>query len=116
MRASFWQELEKPSSETSDLAFNLFDRYGRLDREYYEHDFRKGTGVWGNELDRGDLLLFESIQVSYQWRRRGIGRKVVDAVLERTRKKVDENTGFYAVVRPGFLLSEFDGSEDFKER
>ncbi|KEZ40578.1 hypothetical protein SAPIO_CDS8491 [Scedosporium apiospermum] len=116
MRASFWQELEKPSSETSDLAFNLFDRYGRLDREYYEHDFRKGTGVWGNELDRGDLLLFESLQVGYEWRRRGIGRKVVDAVLERTRKKVDENTGFYAVVRPGFLLSEFDRSEDFGER
>ena len=94
----------------------LFDRYGRLDREYYEHDFKKGTGVWGNELDRGDLLLFESLQVGYEWRRRGIGRKVVDAVLERTRKKVDESTGFYAVVRPGFLLSEFDRSEDFGER
>lgn len=63
MRESFWLELEEPSAETSSLAFDLFDRYGRLNPEYYEHEFRKGSGVWGNELNHGDLLLFEELQV-----------------------------------------------------
>lgn len=59
MRASFWLEMEEPSQETADLAFELFDRYGRLQTDYYNHDILKGTGAWGEELNHGDLLLFE---------------------------------------------------------
>lgn len=106
MRESFWSEMEQPTQETSDLAFDLFDRYGRLNPEFYEHDVNKGTGVWGNELDRGDLLLFENLTVDAVHRRRGIGTKLVNAILEKTRKKVSERVGFFALVRPGFLWRE----------
>lgn len=106
MRESFWFEMEQPTQETADLAFDLFDRYGRLNPEFYEHDVNKGTGVWGNELDHGDLLLFEDLTVDAAHRRRGIGTKLVNAVLEKTRKKVSEPVGFFALARPGFLWRE----------
>jgi len=111
MRESFWLEMEHPTQETRDLTFELFDRYGRFNREYYEHEFRKGTGVWGNELDYGDLLLFEELEVDPEYRRLGLGTGIVKAILERTRKKVDESEGFFALVRPGFLLSELPRGE-----
>jgi len=106
MRESFWLKMEVPLQETHDLAFDLFDRYGRLDREFYEHDFRKGTGVWGNELNRGDLLLFETLKVHADYRRCDIGTNLVKAILAKTRKKVSESVGFFAVARPRFLYTE----------
>lgn len=93
--------MEEPTRETHDLAFDLFDRYGRLNTEFYEHDINKGTGVWGKELDRGDLLLFEEIRVDAAHRRRGIGAKLVNAILEKTRKKVSDEVGFFALTSPG---------------
>ena len=30
--------MEEPDRETSNLAFDLFDRYGRIDREYCHHE------------------------------------------------------------------------------
>lgn len=112
---SFWLDMEEPAQETSDLAFDLFDRYGRLNPELYEHDVNKGTGVWGKELDRGDLLLFEHVSVDAAHRRRGIGTKLVNAILEKTKKKVSERVGFFALVCPGFLRSEVSHLEDNSE-
>lgn len=112
MRESFWFEMEKPAQETADLAFDLFDRYGRLNSELYGHDINKGTGVWGNELDHGDLLLFEELTVDAAYRRRGIGTKLVNAILKKTRKKVEEEEGFFALARPGLLWREVSHLRD----
>ncbi|KAI0530155.1 hypothetical protein GGR58DRAFT_518699 [Xylaria digitata] len=49
--------------ETTFLAFELFDRCGRLNREYCDHVIRKGSGIWGKELDHGDILLFENMNI-----------------------------------------------------
>ncbi|KAH8756589.1 hypothetical protein F5883DRAFT_503515 [Diaporthe sp. PMI_573] len=106
MRESFWTNMEEPTQETSDLAFDLFDRYGRLNPEFYEHDINKGTGVWGKELDHGDILLFDVLRVDAAYRRRGIGAKLVNAILEKTREMVSERVGFFALTRSGFLWSE----------
>lgn len=106
MRESFWEEMECPTQDTHDLAFELFDRYGRLNPEFYDHDVNKGSGVWGDELDHGDLLILEELKVDTAYRRRGIGTKLVNAILEKTRKKVSHRVGFFALVRPGALRSE----------
>ncbi|RSL95006.1 hypothetical protein CEP52_012305 [Fusarium oligoseptatum] len=58
----FWTAMEAPTRGTSELAFELFDRYGRLRKEFQEHRSNKGTGVWGSELDSEDILLIESRQ------------------------------------------------------
>ncbi len=98
--SNFWVEMEELTRETSDLAFELFDRYGRLEPKYYKHDFKRGTGAWGPELDSGDILLFESLSIASQWRRRGLGTKIVKAILDKVREK---SRRFFALVRPGYL-------------
>lgn len=116
MRASFWLEMEEPSQETADLAFELFDRYGRLQTDYYNHDILKGAGVWGKELDHGDLLLFEEIQIDRQWRRQGVASQMVKAILEKARAKVAPRVRFFALVKPGYLTSEVRSSEESPEK
>ncbi|OIW24576.1 hypothetical protein CONLIGDRAFT_584115 [Coniochaeta ligniaria NRRL 30616] len=113
MSHSFLINLDEPSLETANLSFTLFDRYGRLEAEYYEHDFRKGSGVWGKELDHGDILFIESIRVDRDWRRQGIATKMVTAALEKTRGKVPSERGFFAMVNPGVLHSEQNEAEEF---
>lgn len=113
MRKAFWQNLEEPSQETSDLAFSLFDRYGRLGFKFYEHDFEKGSGVWGKELDHGDILLLDWIRVDPKWRRRGIATKLVNDILQKTKTKVADDVGFFAVVNPGVLNSEHNKAEEY---
>jgi hypothetical protein len=44
---SFEEEMEEPSEGTAAMAFELFDRYGRLRPEFIEHPFKKGTGIGG---------------------------------------------------------------------
>ncbi|KAI9666142.1 MAG: hypothetical protein M1821_004077 [Bathelium mastoideum] len=102
---SFYDQMERPTPETANLAFNVFDRYGRLRKEFQEHEIKRGTGVWKDELDTGDLFLFETLHVQKQYRRRGLGRKLVNALLEKTRQK---SRLFFAIVCPGYFTSEWE--------
>ncbi|KAH9908308.1 hypothetical protein F4778DRAFT_776611 [Xylariomycetidae sp. FL2044] len=103
---SFWDSMEPPSEETSDLAIELFDRYGRLNRKYLQDDYHKGTGVWGNELDTGDILLFEKLSVSREFRHQKIGTRMVQTVLDRVRMKIEAQQALLAIVGPGALTQE----------
>ncbi|KAI4952937.1 hypothetical protein J4E86_006474 [Alternaria arbusti] len=40
-----------------NLGFKLFNHHGHLREEYKEHIVKKGSGIWGSELDTGLLLL-----------------------------------------------------------
>ncbi|KAI9696516.1 MAG: hypothetical protein M1820_008144 [Bogoriella megaspora] len=101
----FYDDMEEPTEETSSLAFELFDRYGRLQKEIKQHKLKKGTGIWQDELDQGDLLLFKSLQVSKPYRRQGQGRELVVALLEKARQK---STTFFAVACPAGLTREVE--------
>ncbi|KAF9697622.1 hypothetical protein EKO04_004023 [Ascochyta lentis] len=101
----FYAELEQPSQETSSLAFALFDRYGRLKPHFRDHPVMKGNGVFQDEFNNGDLLLFESIRVDKIHRRKGLASKLVRAIINKVRSK---SRGFFAVVAPGWLSAEVD--------
>ncbi|KIW66171.1 hypothetical protein PV04_08372 [Phialophora macrospora] len=105
MRDDFYGEMEQPSRETSLLAFDLFDRYGRLRPEFKTHPVIKGTGVWGPELDNGDMLLIEEVFVNEDYRRQGLGRRMIESLLVRAREKT---WSFFAFAWPTFLrLDDF---------
>lgn len=57
---TFWDDMEEPEDETAKLAFELFDRFGCLQPQYKEHPVKRGSGVWGGELNHGDILLMRS--------------------------------------------------------
>jgi hypothetical protein len=59
IRSAFWRDMEGPCQELSKVAFQLFNRYGRLKKEFKNHPIRMGTGVWGSELDLGSFFVIE---------------------------------------------------------
>lgn len=89
IRDDFFTEMEAPVQELSDLAYDLFDRFSRLKREFIEHPVKRGSGVWGEELNRGKLLDFERISVDKKFRRQGIGRKIVTELWAKVRAETD---------------------------
>ncbi|KAJ6112318.1 hypothetical protein N7523_008379 [Penicillium sp. IBT 18751x] len=103
IRDKFWFAMEQPTEETCSLAFDLFDRYGRLKPEFKSHPIKKGSGIWNAELDDGDIFLIESLRIDGQYRRLGQGSTLVKAMLEKVR---DKTLGFVTVVHPGVLRSE----------
>ena len=47
IKSAFHETMETPHEGTMGLALELFDRYGRLKEEIYDHPLRKGSAVWG---------------------------------------------------------------------
>ena len=90
---TLWDDMEELEDEMAALAFELFDRFGCLKPHFKDHPVNRGSGVWNDELDYGDLLLIEEIKVSPRVRRRGIGSKLARAILELTSKKSEEFLG-----------------------
>ncbi|KAL4882715.1 hypothetical protein BJY04DRAFT_217206 [Aspergillus karnatakaensis] len=77
----FWGEMEEPEPETAELAFDLFDRYGRLQSKFRQHP----------------------VTVFSDYRRPGIGSKIIRALLDLASQKSEE---FVAMIYPVALESE----------
>ena len=73
IRADFYTEMEAPTHELSELAFGLFDRWGNIKSDYLEHPVKKGSGVWGKELNRGSFFYIENLKVDKDHYRQGFG-------------------------------------------
>lgn len=73
----FYEEMGEESEDLAHLAFNLFDRWGCVKDDFLYHPVKKGTEAWWEELNRGKILLIQSLTVEENARRQGIGRKVV---------------------------------------
>lgn len=76
IRANFYTEMEEPTQDLAELAFDLFDRWGCVKDDFLYHPVKKGTGTWGEELNGGKILFFQSLTVEENFRRQGIGRKL----------------------------------------
>ncbi|KAF4636658.1 hypothetical protein G7Y89_g1420 [Cudoniella acicularis] len=74
IRRDFWLEMEIVCQELASLAFDIFDRYGRLNRELIHHPVPEGS-------------------VDIDWRRKGLGKLVVEALLEEAQTN-DRKTSF----------------------
>ncbi|MCJ1359484.1 MAG: hypothetical protein MMC33_009486, partial [Icmadophila ericetorum] len=100
IRDDFYTHMEEPVQELSDLAYELFDRFGRVKAEFIEHPCKKGTGIWGEELNRGMLLDFERISIDKNFRRQGIGKKLVMDLWAKVKVEV------HAAIKPRFGLAQ----------
>ncbi|KAE9364854.1 hypothetical protein N431DRAFT_111710 [Stipitochalara longipes BDJ] len=118
IRPTFWRDMEEPSEELSKVAFGLFDRYGRLKKEFKDHPIRKGTGAWGSELDLGSFLVIEDLHIDKEWRRRGIGKRIALHLLEKSRTG-GRNPEFSLTI-PGWLTrdveSDIEGKTKLEQR
>lgn len=111
IRATFWREMQEPSHDTASLGFDLFDRWGRLRPELYQHPIKKGTSVWGSELDNGKFLLIERLVVQEEYKRQGYGRKLVTDIWNQALRKVTDCS--FAVTWASVLNNrDFDVADD----
>lgn len=128
VRADFWSIMDGVSEEMSLIAFTLFDRYGYLKDSWRSHSVRKGSGVWGSELDFGPLFLIERVEITdMNWRRNGLGRAMIKALVERAqrmqsllldtalpgdtwqfRREKEACTKLHTIVAPGWLRSDLE--------
>jgi hypothetical protein len=106
IRDAFWRDMEQPCEELSKVAFQLFDRYGRLKQELKDHMIRKGTGVWGSELDLGPLFIIEEVCIDRDWRRKGVGKRIVTCLIEKSR--AGKRNPAFSLVAPGWLTREIE--------
>ncbi|KAF3910997.1 hypothetical protein AA313_de0201772 [Arthrobotrys entomopaga] len=116
---NFYQEIEEPTLETATMGFELSDRYGRLKATYKNHPIKSGSGIWGDELDYGDILLIDGISINDKYRRKGLGQKLVRMVLEKALTKANPEW-FTAMARTTAasqpLEAECKGKTDEEKR
>ncbi|KIX94691.1 uncharacterized protein Z520_09737 [Fonsecaea multimorphosa CBS 102226] len=98
IRRKFYRQMSKTFDEPTLLAFDLFDRFGNLKDDYEDHAIRKGLPMWEPRLDQGDILLIEDIIIEKPYRRLGLAKKIVTALLETTKRKT--KGGFAVILWP----------------
>jgi len=100
IRAYFWCDMLDENDEFNTLVTSLFDRYGLLWPEYYNHPVLKGTGVWGEELGEGGIVVFEKLCVKQPGSAADLiegSIKVINHALESLKSRY---TNFIAFIRP----------------
>lgn len=120
-------DMRKEPRGLSDLALCLFNPDGSLDKfirrisgtspeeqlenivfERAKHTLRAvyaftGTRAWGEELDTGDIIFFEEINVDKAFQRQGLGMRMVAQILEIARTKTPDATDVFGIVWPGLV-------------
>lgn len=79
---SFYEQMDRPSDLCCYLAIHLFSGHGLLKPKWISDPALKGSGRWTSEdLDSTDFIVIEHVQVDTVHRRKGIGKEMMNAVL-----------------------------------
>lgn len=101
-------DVDTAETEELTLCFE-FDDLAHFPRSQLESIRTEGTGVWGAEINRGDIVIVENIFVDpFRWRQ-GIGRRLVQVLTDVLGYK----SAYYTLLaRPVFLsMKTFDAVE-----
>lgn len=80
----FHEVMDMHSDETQRFASTVFDGSGRLRNEFVrEGSARRGTGVWGHELDTGSIVFIELVSVQDSHRGQGYGKWIIEQTLSQ---------------------------------
>ncbi|KAL2073876.1 hypothetical protein VTL71DRAFT_11202 [Oculimacula yallundae] len=67
IKTYFLAAIKSQNQKMFQTLSTIFDRYGRLRREFKHHGTKEGTSIWGDELDQGDLLIIEDVHMDEKW-------------------------------------------------
>jgi GNAT superfamily N-acetyltransferase len=82
MRGEFYSTMDIHSDETLHFATSIFTAQGNIRPELLKNAVQKGSGVWGSELNEGSLFLIETIRVTKEHRRKGLGHWLLAQTLK----------------------------------
>jgi len=101
--SDFQQRFERYSDGTYGMALEVLDEHGYLKDRHCHDPEKKGSGVWQDELNSADLLLFKEITIDHLWRRQGLGTQLVESIIEHCRS---ESRVFFEFVFTTGLATE----------
>ncbi|GAA5826973.1 hypothetical protein JCM11251_002185 [Rhodosporidiobolus azoricus] len=88
---NFFLVMDGFSNEASEMAFELFDRWGQLQRRY----LRQGTRIWGRKTTlSGKIFYLKEIRVKPQYRKRGVGAGALNALMHSTGDRLLKDIDF----------------------
>ncbi|KAL6307177.1 hypothetical protein BKA93DRAFT_718300, partial [Sparassis latifolia] len=82
-RGSFLEVMDDMSQELHEFSVALFNKFGHLKPELVEHEYHRGSGCWGREMDNNMLVYIESVEVKPQFRNKGVGSWALRKLSER---------------------------------
>ncbi|KAI9677493.1 MAG: hypothetical protein M1817_006447 [Caeruleum heppii] len=91
IRREFYENMEAASEDAATAASDLFDRWGCLKQVLIDHPFKKGSGVWGRELDNGSFLLIEEILVQESHQRQGLGTRLARLLFKKAAQRNEDD-------------------------
>lgn len=99
--SDFRKAMIEQGPRASTMAEQLFDRFGRLAKNLKEHPYIKGSGVWGSELDSGDILFIDHFCINEKWRGKGVEEvilKYLRLVGQSGQKLMNRRPGYQKFV------------------
>ncbi|OBZ78418.1 hypothetical protein A0H81_02167 [Grifola frondosa] len=78
----FLQIMDDHSQELHEFSVKLFNKYGKLKPDHVDHEYHKGSGCWGRELDDGMLIYVVDVEVNPSFRNKGVGSLMLKKLLE----------------------------------
>ncbi|CAL1705726.1 unnamed protein product [Somion occarium] len=113
LRGTFLQILDGESDELHQFSQKLFDKNGFLKPELIEHDYHRGTGCWGEEVNDGLLVYIDTIEVNKNFHRSGVGSWAMQQLLSSPHL----GTNYHAFAWPtsiegGITRAQFNYNRD----
>jgi len=84
---SFQMDMDDISHDCMDLASLVFDGAGMLQRKWLRDSVSKGSGVWTASLGQNGFLVVETIQVGMAYRRKGVGKVMLEALIKLAKNR-----------------------------
>ncbi|KAF7864256.1 uncharacterized protein EAF02_010224 [Botrytis sinoallii] len=93
IKSNFLSMMELPNYKMDEIAGELFEKFGCLHLKFKEHVIKRGTGAWGAEMDVGPLF-----------RRKGLGRAMVKALIQKSQAQAHPFRRLHAITKPDWTL------------
>ncbi|KDR66028.1 hypothetical protein GALMADRAFT_259860 [Galerina marginata CBS 339.88] len=78
----FLEIMDEDSQELHEFSTGLFDKNSNIRPWLVDGGSRSGSGCWGSELSVGDMLYVQDLSVKAEYKRHGVGSKLLQALLE----------------------------------
>ncbi|KAG6906119.1 hypothetical protein DXG01_015842 [Tephrocybe rancida] len=90
-RGGFHTFMDDHHADLENLSSSLFNDNGRLKPGVLDGVVHRGTGVWGNELNQGEIVFILEMDVKEQFQSQGLGTAMLSKLLATQRVQVADN-------------------------
>ncbi|KAL1722890.1 hypothetical protein EV715DRAFT_192283 [Schizophyllum commune] len=116
LKGHFLEYLDAKSAELSDFGEKVLDENLNVYLKLIDHEYHKGAGCWGAELNEGDIVYIHSIEVGAEARSRAECRVLNPPIINFFRKlgfrRVGRTTYFAYSPNPSHPSRSLPASED----